>query len=87
MIAVAWAVFRNSLPLQLVMLALAGWAALATNNLMQRQKGAADVTIKVKEKANDNANVATDVRSIIEAGSEAGKRGKPDPHLRPSRLQ
>jgi hypothetical protein len=81
MIAVAWAVFRNSLPLQLVMLALAGWAALAGNNYVQRQKGAAAVTVKIEKKANDNAATANEVRESV----ASDKRGKPDPHLR--RLQ
>jgi hypothetical protein len=78
MIFTAWAIFRASLPLQLVAIALAGWAALAGNNYVQRQKGAAAVTTKISEKANDNAATATEVRSSV----DAGKRGKPDPFLR-----
>jgi hypothetical protein len=83
MIAVAWTVFRNSLPLQLVMLALAGWAALAGNNFMQRQKGAAAAITVIEKKADANATTANEVRESV----DAGKRGKPDPHIRPSRLQ
>jgi len=78
MILTAWAIFRASLPLQLVALALAGWAALAGNNHVQRQKGAAAVTVKINEKANDNANVANEVRESV----ASDKRGKPDPHIR-----
>jgi GTPase len=83
MIFTAWAIFRNSLPLQLVMLALAGWAALAGNNFMQRQKGAAAAITVIEKKADANAEIATEVRTHV----DSGKRGKPDPHLRPSRLQ
>jgi hypothetical protein len=81
MILTAWAIFRASLPLQLVAIALAGWGLLAGNNYVQRQKGAAAVTVKIEKKANDNANVATEVRESV----ASDKRGKPDPHLR--RLQ
>jgi hypothetical protein len=80
---IAWAIFRASLPLQLVAIALAGWGLLAGNNYVQRQKGAAAVTVKINEKANDNAATANEVRESV----AASKRGKPDPHLRPSRLQ
>jgi hypothetical protein len=83
MIAVAWAVFRNSLPLQLVALALAGWAALAANNVRQQWVGAEKLTAKIERKADANAEIATEVRTHV----DSGKRGKPDPHLRPSRLQ
>jgi hypothetical protein len=81
MIFTAWAIFRASLPLQLVAIALAGWAALAGNNYVQRQKGAAAVTTKIEKKANDNAATANEVRESV----ASDKRGKPDPHLR--RLQ
>jgi hypothetical protein len=81
MIFTAWAIFRNSLPLQLVMLALAGWAALAGNNFMQRQKGAAAAITVIEKKADANATTANEVRESV----DAGKRGKPDPHIR--RLQ
>jgi hypothetical protein len=81
MIAVAWTVFRNSLPLQLVMLALAGWAALAANNFHQRSKGASAALTKIEKKADANAEIATEVRTHV----DSGKRGKPDPHIR--RLQ
>jgi hypothetical protein len=78
MIALAWTVFRNSLPLQLVMLALAGWAALGANNYVQRQKGAAALTTTIEKKANDNAATATQVRESV----ASDKRGKPDPYAR-----
>jgi len=78
MILTAWAIFRASLPLQLVALALAGWAALAGNNLYQRQKGAAAAVTKIEKKADANAEIANEVRTKV----DAGKRGKPDPHLR-----
>ena len=77
----AWAIFRASLPLQLVALALAGWAALAGNNYIQRQKGASALTNKIEKKADANASTANEVRESV----DAGKRGKPDPFLR--RLQ
>jgi hypothetical protein len=83
MIAVAWTVFRNSLPLQLVMLALAGWAALAANNFHQRSRGASAAMTKIEKKADANATTANEVRESV----DAGKRGKTDPHIRPSRLQ
>ena len=78
MIYTAWKIFRASLPLQLVAIALAGWTALATNNLMQRQKGATALTNKINEKANDNAATANEVRESV----ASDKRGKPDPFLR-----
>ena len=78
MIITAWAIFRASLPLQLVALALAGWAALAGNNYVQRQKGAAALTTKIEKKADANVEIANDVRTNV----DAGKRGKPDPFLR-----
>lgn len=78
MILTAWAIFRASLPLQLVALALAGWAALAGNNLYQRQKGASAVVTKIEKKADANAKTASDVRQSV----DAGKRGKPDPYSR-----
>jgi hypothetical protein len=81
MIIAAWAIFRASLPLQLVAIALAGWGALAGNNYVQRQKGAANLTVKIEKKANDNAATANEVRESV----ASDKRGKPDPHLR--RLQ
>jgi hypothetical protein len=81
MIFTAWAIFRASLPLQLVAIALAGWGALAGNNYVQRQKGAAAVTTKIEKKADANAEIATEVRTHV----DSGKRGKPDPHIR--RLQ
>jgi hypothetical protein len=83
MIAVAWAVFRASLPLQLVAIALAGWGLLAANNFHQRSKGASAAMTKIEKKADANAEIATEVRTHV----DSGKRGKPDPHLRPSRLQ
>jgi hypothetical protein len=81
MIFTAWAIFRASLPLQLVAIALAGWGLLAGNNYVQRQKGAAAVTTKIEKKADANAEIAAEVRESV----GAAKRGKPDPHLR--RLQ
>jgi hypothetical protein len=78
MIFTAWTIFRASLPLQLVAIALAGWGLLAANNLMQRQKGAAAVTVKINEKADANAATANDVRESV----ASDKRGKPDPHIR-----
>ena len=78
---IAWKIFRDSLPLQLIALAVAGWAALGANNLYQRQKGASAVVTKIEKKADANAEIANDVRTNV----DAGKRGKPDPHLR--RLQ
>jgi hypothetical protein len=83
MIFTAWAIFRASLPLQLVAIALAGWGALAANNFHQRSKGASAAMTKIEKKADANATTANEVRESV----DAGKRGKPDPHLRPSRLQ
>jgi hypothetical protein len=81
MIIAAWAIFRASLPLQLVALALAGWAALAANNFHQRSRGASAAMTKIEKKADANAEIATEVRTHV----DSGKRGKPDPHIR--RLQ
>ncbi len=78
MIALAWTIFRNSLPLQLVMLALAGWGLLAGNNYVQRQKGAAAAITVIEKKADANATTANEVRESV----AASKRGKPDPFLR-----
>jgi hypothetical protein len=83
MIFTAWAIFRASLPLQLVAIALAGWGLLAANNFHQRSKGASAALTKIEKKADANATTANEVRESV----AASKRGKPDPHLRPSRLQ
>jgi hypothetical protein len=83
MIFTAWAIFRASLPLQLVAIALAGWAALAANNVRQQWVGAEKLVTKIEKKADANATTANEVRESV----DAGKRGKPDPHIRPSRLQ
>ena len=82
MILTAWAIFRASLPLQLVAIALAGWGALAANNFHQRSKGASAAMTKIEKKADANAEIATEVRAAD------GKGGRPDPHMRkPQRLQ
>jgi hypothetical protein len=81
MIIAAWAIFRASLPLQLVAIALAGWGLLAANNFHQRSKGASAALTKIEKKADANATTANEVRESV----DAGKRGKPDPYLR--RLQ
>lgn len=72
----AWAIFRASLPLQLVALAFAGWAALGVNNYVQRNKGAERVIVKIEKKANEDARTAIEVRSAD------GKGGRADPFLR-----
>jgi hypothetical protein len=54
------------------------WAALALNNSQQRNIGAARVTVKIEEKANDNAATALAVREAVAKGAP----GKPDPHMR-----
>lgn len=75
---IAWMVFRNSLPLQLVAIALAGWAALGANNLYQRNVGASQFATKVEKHADDTAKTADAVREEV----AVGKRGKPDPFRR-----
>jgi hypothetical protein len=81
MIFTAWAIFRASLPLQLVAIAVAGWTAWQGNSFYQRQVGAEKLTTKIEKKADANATTANEVRESV----DAGKRGKPDPHIR--RLQ
>jgi hypothetical protein len=78
---IAWTIFRASLPLQLVAIALAGWGLLAANNFHQRSKGAGAALTKIEKKADANATTANEVRESV----DAGKRGRPDPHIR--RLQ
>ncbi len=75
---IAWTIFRNSLPLQLVALALAGWAALGANNLYQRNIGAKAITEKIEKKADTDAKTADAVRDAV----AAGKRGLRDPSRR-----
>ncbi len=76
---IAWTIFRNSLPLQLVALALAGWGALGMNNLYQRNIGAGRAIEKVEQKANEDAKTADAVRDAV----ASGKRGVRDPSKRP----
>jgi hypothetical protein len=76
---IAWTIFRSSLPLQLVAIALAGWAALGANNYYQRKVGASQFAEKT-EKANDNA---TTLGTSAAAGSADKRvRGRRDPTTR-----
>lgn len=79
MILTAWAIFRASLPLQLVALALAGWAALAGNNLYQRNIGASRHAEKT-EAANENASNLG--KSAAAASGDKRVRGRRDPTTR-----
>lgn len=74
-----WTVFRNSLPLQLVALALMGWAALGANNLYQRNIGASRFAAKT-EQANENATTLG--KSAAAASSDQRVRGRRDPTTR-----
>lgn len=65
---ILWTIFRNSLPLQLVAIALAGWAALGANNALQRYRGG----ISVIEKTNAEAE------KISAEAIESRKRGDVD---------
>lgn len=73
---IVWTLLRNSLPLQLIAVALMGWAALGANNLYQQHVGASQVTTIVKEKSDAN----TEVANAAGADVAAGKPGKPDPN-------
>ena len=80
----AWAIFRGSLPLQLIALALAGWAALGADELyrfsMGKAEGRSEIATAVKEKSDADTKLSQDVRGDV----ASGKPGKPDPHrLRP----
>ena len=76
---IVWTLLRNSLPLQLVALALLAWAALGANNFYQRQIGASKFAAKV-ETANENAS---SLGSNAAASSlDKRVRGKRDPTTR-----
>jgi len=76
---IAWAIFRNSLPLQLITIALLGWGYLGANNLYQRHVGASRFAEKT-EKANTNA---TALGNSAAAGSADKRvRGRRDPTTR-----
>lgn len=76
---ILWTLFRNSLPLQLVVLALAAWGALGANNLYQRKVGASHLAEKIEKKADENAKASDAVRDDV----AAGKRGVRNPYRRP----
>ena len=75
---ILWTIFRNSLPLQLVALAVVGWGALKGNNVYQRHVGANRVIESVKEKSDADAKTADAVRDAV----ATGKRGLRDPNRR-----
>ena len=59
---IAWAIFRNSLPLQLMALAVAGWVALMGNNAIQRSRGASDAVSTINTQTQELAREATEAR-------------------------
>ena len=65
---IAWTIFRASLPLQLVALTFAAWAALGANNLYQRNIGAGRIIEKIEKKANEDAKTADAVANDALAG-------------------
>lgn len=77
---ILWAIFRNSLPLQVVALVLALWGVWEGNNALQRSwgrsEGRSEVTTIVKEKSDANTDIANAAGNDV----AAGKRGKPDPN-------
>lgn len=78
------AILKASRAAQVVLLILAAWGLWEGNNALQRSAGRAEgrseVTTAVREKADANAEVATQAREAV----AARKPGKPDPHrLRP----
>ena len=58
----AWLIFRNSLPLQLVALAVAGWMALGANNFYQRSVGASGAVTTINEQSKELAHDALEAR-------------------------
>ena len=76
---IVWTILRNSLPLQLVTLALLAWGTVAGNNYYQRSLGASRHAEKI-ETANDNA---TNLGGNAAARSlDKRVRGKRDPSTR-----
>lgn len=76
---IAWTLFRNSLPLQLIAIGLAAWATIGANNLYQRQVGASRVIDKIEKKANSDVKTADDVGAAAAAGAGRVR----NPYLRP----
>ncbi len=58
-----WTVFRGSLPLQLIVIAIAGWAAFEGNNYYQRNIGASQVVAKTNTAAETLSEKAVENRA------------------------
>ena len=71
-----WAIFRNSLPLQLVTLALIGWGALSANNAFQRSKGAASAVSQINTQSQELANDALAARKPADEPGAVGRLRK-----------
>ena len=69
----AWAIFRGSLPLQLIVLALAGWAALGANNLYQRNVGASSAVTTINNQSQELAHDALQARLPADAPGAVGR--------------
>ena len=76
---ILWTLFRSSLPLQLVVLALAAWGAIGANNFYQRNVGASRHAAKI-EKANDDASKLGNTAAAGSADKRV--RGRRDPTTR-----
>lgn len=59
---IVWAIFRNSLPLQLMALAVAGWVALVGNNAIQRSRGAESAVSTINTQSQEIAREAAEAR-------------------------
>lgn len=66
---ILWTLFRNSLPLQLMVLALGAWGALGANNLYQRHVGASRLVVKIEKKAEADVKTADAVGAAAAAGA------------------
>ena len=70
---------RGSFVAQVVILAALAFAALKTNNAVQRWKGASELAAKIEKKAEANVKAADDVR----AAAKSGAGGVWHPYRRP----
>ena len=69
----AWTIFRNSLPLQLVTLAVVGWAALGANNVYQRHVGASSAVSTINQQSQELANDALKAREPADSPGAVGR--------------
>ena len=70
---IAWAILRNSLPLQLAGLAVAAWMVLLGNNAVQRHVGASSAVATINNQSQELANDALKAREPADTPGAVGR--------------